>query len=285
MRMRYVLALDQGTTSSRAILFDEQGRPVSVAQREFRQIFPQPGWVEHDPKEIFQTQREVAREAVRKAGVPLKDLMAVGITNQRETTIVWDRQSGEPIHNAIVWQDRRTAPQCAELKAARRREPGARAHRPGDRSVFQRHQDRVAARQRSRRAGARRARRARLRHGGHLAHLAPHRQPHPRHRRLERLAHAALQHPHERLGCRAAARVRRAARDPSRRASLGARLRHAARRHPRRAASSSAASPATSRRRCSARPATAPAWRRTPTAPAASCCCTPATRWCSPRTA
>jgi glycerol kinase len=117
MGMRYVLALDQGTTSSRAILFDEQGRPVSVAQREFRQIFPQPGWVEHDPKEILQTQREVAREAVRKAGVPLKDLMAVGITNQRETTIVWDRQTGEPIHNAIVWQDRRTAPQCAELKA------------------------------------------------------------------------------------------------------------------------------------------------------------------------
>ena len=115
--MRYVLALDQGTTSSRAILFDEQGRSVSVAQREFRQIFPQPGWVEHDPKEIFQTQREVAREAVRKAGISLKDLMAVGITNQRETTIVWDRQSGEPIHNAIVWQDRRTAPQCAELKA------------------------------------------------------------------------------------------------------------------------------------------------------------------------
>jgi glycerol kinase len=114
--MRYVLALDQGTTSSRAILFDQQGRPVSVAQREFRQIFPQPGWVEHDPREIFQTQREVAREAVRKAGIPLKDLMAVGITNQRETTILWDRQSGEPIHNAIVWQDRRTAPQCAELK-------------------------------------------------------------------------------------------------------------------------------------------------------------------------
>jgi glycerol kinase len=112
--VRYVLALDQGTTSSRAILFDEQGRAVSVAQREFRQIFPQPGWVEHNPKEIVETQRAVAREALQNTRV--KDVMAVGITNQRETTILWDRQSGEPIHNAIVWQDRRTAPQCAELK-------------------------------------------------------------------------------------------------------------------------------------------------------------------------
>ena len=114
--MRTILALDQGTTSSRAILFDEEGRPVSTAQREFRQIFPQPGWVEHDPKEIFSTQRETARQAVSQSGIPLKNLMAVGITNQRETTIIWDRQTGEPIANAIVWQDRRTAPQCAELK-------------------------------------------------------------------------------------------------------------------------------------------------------------------------
>jgi len=114
--MRYVLALDAGTTSSRAILFDEKGAPTTLAQREFRQIFPQPGWVEHDAKEILATQRAVAREAVRVAGVDLKALMAIGIANQRETTIVWDRQSGEPIANAIVWQDRRTAAQCAELK-------------------------------------------------------------------------------------------------------------------------------------------------------------------------
>jgi glycerol kinase len=114
--MRYVLALDQGTTSSRAILFDEQGRAVNTAQREFRQIFPQPGWVEHDAKEILATQRATAREVIRRSDIPLKDLMAIGITNQRETTIVWDRQTGEPIANAIVWQDRRTAPQCAELK-------------------------------------------------------------------------------------------------------------------------------------------------------------------------
>jgi glycerol kinase len=115
--MRYVLALDQGTTSSRAIVFDEEGRAVATAQREFEQHYPQPGWVEHDPKEIYTTQRETAREAVRKANVPLKEMMAVGITNQRETTLLWDRQSGEPLHRAIVWQDRRTAPLCEELRA------------------------------------------------------------------------------------------------------------------------------------------------------------------------
>ncbi|HYN12212.1 MAG TPA: glycerol kinase GlpK [Burkholderiales bacterium] len=114
--MRYVLALDQGTTSSRAILFDAQGRAAAAAQREFRQIYPRPGWVEHDPKEILATQREVAREALREGNIPLKDLMAVGIANQRETTLLWDRQTGEPLHNAIVWQDRRTAALCSELK-------------------------------------------------------------------------------------------------------------------------------------------------------------------------
>jgi len=114
--VRYILALDQGTTSSRAILFDEHGKRVDTAQREFRQIFPQPGWVEHDAKEIYQTQRDTAREVLRRTEVALKDVMGIGITNQRETTILWDRQTGEPIHHAIVWQDRRTAPQCAELK-------------------------------------------------------------------------------------------------------------------------------------------------------------------------
>ncbi|HZM35031.1 MAG TPA: glycerol kinase GlpK [Burkholderiales bacterium] len=114
--MRHVLALDQGTTSSRAIVFDEEGRPVASAQREFRQIFPQPGWVEHDPKEIFATQRQVAREALERARIPLNSLVAIGIANQRETAIVWDRQSGEPVHNAIVWQDRRTSELCDRLK-------------------------------------------------------------------------------------------------------------------------------------------------------------------------
>jgi len=116
--MRYILALDQGTTSSRAILFDEHGVPVSSAQREFRQLFPQPGWVEHDPREILSSQRDVAREAVEKVAIDPTDILAVGITNQRETTLLWDRQTGEPLHNAIVWQDRRTAGLCAELRSA-----------------------------------------------------------------------------------------------------------------------------------------------------------------------
>jgi glycerol kinase len=116
--MRYVLALDQGTTSSRAILFDENGAPLACAQHEFRQFYPQPGWVEHDPREILATQFACAREAVAKAGVDAKGIAAIGIANQRETTVLWDRQSGEPLANAIVWQDRRTAPKCAELKAS-----------------------------------------------------------------------------------------------------------------------------------------------------------------------
>jgi len=116
--MKHILALDQGTTSSRAILFDERGVPVASAQEEFRQVYPQPGWVEHDPREILATQRKVARDALAGAGVPLKDVLAIGITNQRETAIVWDRQTGEPVANAIVWQDRRTAEACRELKAA-----------------------------------------------------------------------------------------------------------------------------------------------------------------------
>ena len=116
--MKHILALDQGTTSSRAIVFDKRGTLVSVAQEEFAQIYPQPGWVEHDAKAILATQRAVAREALRRAAVPPKSVAAIGITNQRETTLVWDRQSGEPIANAIVWQDRRTAPACRDLKEA-----------------------------------------------------------------------------------------------------------------------------------------------------------------------
>jgi len=115
--MSLVLALDQGTTSSRAILFDRRGEIRGVAQREFRQIFPRPGWVEHDPEEIWSSQHAVAAEALKNAGVTAADVAAIGITNQRETTIVWDRQTGRPIHNAIVWQDRRTAEFCDQLKS------------------------------------------------------------------------------------------------------------------------------------------------------------------------
>src|SRR3954452_21842409 len=114
--MPYVLALDQGTTSSRAIVFDESGSQVAVAQREFRQIFPRPGWVEHDPREIWDSQLAVAREALARAGLSARDVAALGITNQRETTLVWDRATGTPLGNAIVWQDRRTADDCERLK-------------------------------------------------------------------------------------------------------------------------------------------------------------------------
>ena len=113
---KYILALDQGTTSSRAILFDKSGSIVSLAQKEFTQLFPQAGWVEHDANEIWSTQFGVAAEAISKAGLSVENIAAIGITNQRETTIVWDRTTGNPIYNAIVWQDKRTAAFCDSLK-------------------------------------------------------------------------------------------------------------------------------------------------------------------------
>lgn len=114
--MSYILALDQGTTSSRAIIFDRNGRIVSVAQKEFTQIFPRAGWVEHNPREIWKTQKDTASEVVRRASLTAKDIAAVGITNQRETTVVWDRKTGEPVCNAIVWQDRRTSRFCDKVR-------------------------------------------------------------------------------------------------------------------------------------------------------------------------
>ncbi len=111
-----ILSLDQGTTSSRAILFDREGRILATSQKEFRQIYPQPGWVEHDPLEIWATQLHVAQDVLRQAALSPREIAAVGITNQRETTIIWDRKTGKPVYNAIVWQCRRTAPECERLK-------------------------------------------------------------------------------------------------------------------------------------------------------------------------
>ena len=119
MAPKHVLAIDQGTTSTRAIVFDSDGRPVASAQKELPQIFPKPGWVEHDPEEIWRATVEVCRGAVAKAGLKAGDLAGIGITNQRETTVVWDRTTGKPVYNAIVWQDRRTADHCVELKRGR----------------------------------------------------------------------------------------------------------------------------------------------------------------------
>lgn len=116
MAATHVLALDQGTTSSRAIVFNLLGQVVAVAQEEFTQFFPKPGWVEHDADEIWRTQLAVARTALRRARLKATDVAAIGITNQRETTVIWDRETGEPVHRAIVWQDRRTAGFCDGLK-------------------------------------------------------------------------------------------------------------------------------------------------------------------------
>src|SRR5690606_8971602 len=116
MEKKVVLALDQGTTSSRAILFDRQGRVVHIAQKELTQHYPKPGWVEHNPMEIWGAQSGVAREVLEAARVRPQEVAAIGITNQRETTVVWERHTGEPVHPAIVWQDRRTADLCERLK-------------------------------------------------------------------------------------------------------------------------------------------------------------------------
>lgn len=115
--MTYLLALDQGTSSSRSIVFDERGRIAAQAQLELPQIYPRPGWVEHDPLEIWRTQLATARDALQRAGIQASDVRALGITNQRETTVLWNRRTGQPVHHAIVWQDRRAEPACAQLRA------------------------------------------------------------------------------------------------------------------------------------------------------------------------
>lgn len=114
---KYIMALDAGTTSNRCILFNERGEMCSAAQKEFTQHFPKPGWAEHDPEEIWATQLEVARAAMTNLGITASEIAAIGITNQRETTIVWDRETGEPVYPAIVWQCRRTSEYCDSLKA------------------------------------------------------------------------------------------------------------------------------------------------------------------------
>jgi len=116
MNSKLIMSLDQGTTSSRAVLFNHKGEPVEIAQQDFEQIFPQPGWVEHSPIEIWESQISSAKEVLKIVGTSNLDVVAIGITNQRETTVVWGKNTGEPIYNAIVWQDRRTAKFCDEIK-------------------------------------------------------------------------------------------------------------------------------------------------------------------------
>jgi glycerol kinase len=119
MKKKYIMALDQGTTSSRAVIFDHQGKIVSMAAKEFRQLYPRPGWVEHDPAEIWGSQKEAARQALDSVNLSPQQIAAIGVTNQRETTLIWDRESGRPVYNAIVWQCRRTTPSCFEIKKTR----------------------------------------------------------------------------------------------------------------------------------------------------------------------
>ena len=166
MTNRYIASIDQGTTSSRCILFDERGRIVSVGQREHRQIFPKPGWVEHDAVEIWHNVLEVVQEALSKAQLTPADIVALGITNQRETTVVWDRATGAPVQNAIDWQDIRTDHLIHELAARRGAGPLPRALRPAARDVLRRPQAPLAARPRPRPARARRGRRGAVRHDG-----------------------------------------------------------------------------------------------------------------------
>ena len=207
--MAYILALDQGTTSSRAILFDEAGSIVAVAQHEFEQFYPQPGWVEHDPTEILTSQLSCAVEVLGKVGARPRDVAAIGITNQRETVVVWERATGKAIHPAIVWQDRRTAAQCDALEKSGVGETvssktGLCLTRISRRRRCEWILDNVAGR-----AGAGGARRTGVWHGGQLADLAPDQRHAARDRRDERFAHAALQHREGRVGCGVAPHLRR----------------------------------------------------------------------------
>ena len=231
----YILAIDQGTTSTRAILFDGAMKVAGVSQQEFPQHFPSSGWVEHDPEDLWRTSVETARAALAKAGISASALAGVGVTNQRETTIVWDRTTGKPIANAIVWQDRRTAEVCARLRDEGREPLVTRQDRAPARPLLFRHEDRVDPRRGSRRARARRARRARLRHRGQLPHLAVHRRQIACHRRHQRLPDIALRHPRRTLGRRASRPVWRAQRHDARGPGLRQRIRRDGPLHPRRA--------------------------------------------------
>ena len=182
----YLLSLDQGTTSSRAILFDREQNILGVAQKEFTQFYPREGWVEHDPMEIWSSQYGVMMEVIAQSGVNPAEIAAIGITNQRETTILWDRATGRPIYNAIVWQCRRTA--------EGRRPGGAhpRRHWPGSRRVLLLHQDQVGARPGGGGPGKGPPGGDSVRHGGRLAAVEAHWRGHARHRRHQRLPHHAL---------------------------------------------------------------------------------------------
>ena len=279
-----VLALDQGTTSSRAIVFGAGSRHPGAGPARVRPALPGVGLGGARPRgHLAHHGGDRPAGARRRPSSAAGDIAAIGITNQRETCLVWDRRTGKPIHRAIVWQDRRTADACRDLKRGGPRADGHGQDRPAARSLFLRHQDRLAARSRGGCAGAGRGRPSRLRHRRQLLALAAHRRPRACHRCHQRLAHAALRHRQGCLGRRPAAAVRRAARDPAGGARLQRRLRHDRAVDPRRRHADPAALPATSRPPPSGRPASRRAWSRPPTARAALRCSIPATSR-SPRT-
>ena len=193
--MKYIMALDAGTTSNRCILFNQAGEMCSVAQKEFTQYFPKPGWVEHDANEIWTTQLGVALSAMNQIGAGAADIAAIGITNQRETTIVWDKETGEPVYHAIVWQCRRTSAYCDELKAR-----GLTEKFREKTGLVLGHQAEVDPRQRPRCPRQGRSRAAALRHRGNVAHLEADLRPGPRHRLHQRQPYHALQHSHAGVG-------------------------------------------------------------------------------------
>ena len=285
---KFVLAIDQGTTSSRAIVFDHSGQIVATGQKEHEQIFPRAGWVEHDPKEIWTNVREVVGLALTRANLTYRDIAAVGITNQRETAVVWDKTTGEPVYNAIVWQDTRTDKIVAGLAARRRARQVQEAGRAAAGDLLLRPEDQVDPRQRRRRPREGRGRRPAVRqhrHVGAVEHDRRRRRRRARHRRHQRLAH----HAHgPRHACRGT---------PTSPPTWASRCRCCPRSAPPRRSTATAAragwcpacrspaSSATSRPPRSARRASRSAWPRTPTAPATSCSSTRAPPRCPRRTA
>ena len=266
----FIGAIDQGTTSTRFIVFDHAGEIVAIDQREHAQICPRPGWVEHDAAEIWRNTRAVIEGALEKARLAKSALAAVGVTNQRETTVLWDKATGAPLHNAIVWMDMRTDALVASFAL-----DGGRigcAARPACRSPpISRAETRLAPRPHPPCARARGARRGAVRHDGQLADLEPDRRRGGRaacHRRHQRLAHAAHESRDARLGGAVAAALRYSPRLPARISSSSEVYARVAARST---AFRSPARSATSMRRCSGRPALRPATSRTPMAPAASC--------------
>lgn len=196
---QYVMALDAGTTSNRAIIFDNESHIVSVSQKEFTQYFPKPGWVEHDANEIFHSMVEVMREALEQANMTASEISAIGITNQRETTVVWDKNTGDPVYNAIVWQSRQTAPICEDLKARGlvdefREKTGLVI------DAYFGHEGQMDFGQCRRRPGKSRKRRSPLRDHRLLAGLETDRWPSPHHRLFQRIPYTYVQHQRTEVG-------------------------------------------------------------------------------------